>query len=238
MTLKLPRFLRPPPPFSHEQTLRRLAALGFAPGVIYDIGAFHGYWTKAARKVFPDARYFLFEANEDNEPRLVQTGERFFIAALAAEEGAQRTFFLPKEAVTTGASLYREQSEHYAGEKLRTVAVTTRRLDALAAEHRLPPPDLIKLDVQGAELDVLAGAGALIDHARALIAETSFMALNAQAPLIADVLATAATLGFTCADICDVQRAPSGAVLQVDLLLVKPTLADAFRAAAGLTGGA
>src|SRR5438105_899402 len=186
--MKLPRFLRPPPMFSHEQTLQRLASLKFAPRAIYDIGAFHGYWTKAARKVFPDAQYVLFEANAENAPKLDQSGERYLIAALAGEDRAEKPFYLPKHAVGTGASLYREQSEHYAGDNARAVTVTTRRLDALVAEHHLPSPDLIKLDVQGAELDVLAGAAGILQSTSALIAEVSLLAHNEAAPLVADVI--------------------------------------------------
>jgi FkbM family methyltransferase len=232
--MKLPRFLRPPPAFSHEQALRRLASLGFAPTVIYDVGAFYGYWTKATRKVFPQAQYLLFEANADNAAKLSEGGERFFIATLSADERSERTFYLPKHAVGTGASLYREQSEHYAGDNLRAVKVTTRRLDALVAEHDLPPPHLIKLDVQGAELDVLAGAGELLEHAGALIAELSLLAHNEAAPLIAEVIEGIDRLGFRCADVCDVLKGPHGGVMQMDMLFVKPALFEKFRAAAGL----
>src|SRR5262245_30637196 len=97
--MKLPRFLRPPPEFSHEQALQRLASLGFAPKTIYDIGAFYGYWTKAAKKVFPNAQYALFEANADNKAALDATGERYFLAALAADDKASRTLYLPKSAI-------------------------------------------------------------------------------------------------------------------------------------------
>jgi FkbM family methyltransferase len=232
--MKLPRFLRPPPMFSHEQALQRLAALGFAPKVIYDVGAFYGYWTKAAKKVFPNAQYLLFEANAENAPKLNESGERYFIAALTGDERADKTFYLPKNAVGTGASLYREQSEHYAGDNLRAVTVTTRRLDALVAEHRLPAPDLIKLDVQGAELDVLAGAAGTLTHTSALIAEVSLLAHNEAAPLMAEVVEGIDRLGFKCADICDVLKAPGGGVMQLDMLFVRPALFAKFRAAAGL----
>lgn len=232
--MKLPRFLRPPPMFSHEQALQRLASLGFAPKTIYDIGAFYGYWTKAAKKVFPNAQYVLFEANPDNTAKLDESGERYVLAALAGDDKASRTFYLPKTAVGTGASLYREQTEHYAGDQLRAVAVTTRRLDALVAEQRLPMPDLIKLDVQGAELDVLAGAGEVLAHTSALIAELSLLAHNEGAPLFAQVVEGIDRLGFKCADICDVLKAPTGSVMQIDLLFVKPALFETFRSGAGL----
>ncbi len=221
-------------PFSHEQTLQRLRALGFTPRTIYDVGAFRGYWTKAARKVFPDADYFLFEANPENTPGLSETGERFFVAALSTDEGAAKEFYLPRNATATGASLYKEKTRHYEGDNLRVVPVTTRRLDALAKEHKLPPPDLLKLDVQGAELDVLAGAGDLLAQTDAIIAELSFLPYNEAAPLVADVIAGLGRLGFKCADICEISRAANGSVMQIDILFASPSLIRKFSVAAEL----
>src|SRR5205823_8067309 len=99
--------------FSHQQSLVRLRdAFNFVPTVVYDIGAYHGDWTKATRKVFPAAEYFLFEANPENALILRASGESHFIAALAEKEGMQMKFHLPgDESPATGASLYREK-EH------------------------------------------------------------------------------------------------------------------------------
>ena len=204
------------------------------PRTIYDVGAFHGHWTKTARKVFPDAGYFLFEANPDNVPKLMETGERFFAAALSVDEGAAKEFYLPRNAIATGASLYKEKTRHYEGDNLRVVPVTTRRLDALVAEHKLPPPDILKLDVQGAELDVLAGAGYLLAQTGAIIAELSFLPYNEAAPLIASVISGIDRLGFKCADICEISQAGNGSVMQIDILFANPTLVQKFRVAAEL----
>jgi FkbM family methyltransferase len=227
--------MRPSPVFTHEQALLRLKAMGVAPRVIYDIGAFHGGWTHSARKVFSAADYFLFEANPDNALKLKETGEKFFMAALSAQDGAAGEFYLPKNATATGASLYREKTHHYEGDNVRVIPVTTRRLDALAAEHKLPAPDLIKLDVQGAELDVLAGAGALLSGTNAIIAELSFLSYNEAAPLIAAVNSSIDRLGFKCADLCEVHKSASGSVLQADVLFANPALFQKYRVAAHIS---
>ena len=235
MAFLWPRRKKRLPQFTHLQSLRRLKELGFAPRTIYDIGAYRGAWSKAAKRVFPRADFILFEANSDNERALKDSGLPFFIVPLAAEEGAQRPFYLPRRAIATGASLYREKTSFYTDENVRVVSVTTRRLDAFIAECKLAPPDLIKLDVQGAELDVLTGAGAALAGCSALIAEVSLLACNEQAPLIADVIAGVDRLGFRCADICAVYRTPKAVTLQLDLLFVNAALYDAFRDRAGLT---
>lgn len=221
--------------FSHQESLQRLRnAFDFVPQVIYDIGAHHGRWTKDIRALFPQAQYVLFEANPDNAAVLAATGERYYIAALSENEGERRNFYVPRQATTTGASLYREQTVHYLGENLRVVPITTRRLDMLAMEQRLPPPDLVKLDVQGAELEVLRGAGALLNQLSALIAETTFVQGNEGAPSAGAVISGIEAIGFTCVDICKARRTSLGNVCQVDLLFVNTTLYRKFLEAAGI----
>jgi hypothetical protein len=56
-----------------------------------------------------------------------------------------------------------------------TVETSVRRLDDYRREHDRPFPDLIKLDVQGYELEVLTGAEECLASAKAVIAEVSFV---------------------------------------------------------------
>ena len=154
---RLPWVKRKAAKLSHRNALLRLKALGFAPATIYDIGAYRGGWTRLAAEVFPDAAFVLFEANADNAAHLA--GLRHFTVALSAADG-EKPLFLPREGDATGTSLYRENSAHYDPGNLVVRKVATARLDTLVAAERLPPADLIKIDVQGAELDVIAGAKA------------------------------------------------------------------------------
>jgi hypothetical protein len=108
-----------------------------------------------------------------------------------------------------------------------------RRLDTFCAQHDLASPDLIKLDVQGAEIDVLAGAGSLIKTCTTLIAELSFLGSDQGAPLAADVVSGIERLGFKCTDVCKLRRTGAGNVGQVDILFTRAALYERFRAAAG-----
>jgi hypothetical protein len=66
----------------------------------------------------------------------------------------------------------------------------------VAREH-LPPPDLIKLDVQGYELEVLRGGEACLRHARAVLCEVSFKVFYSGQPLFHEIVAFLAARGFT-----------------------------------------
>jgi FkbM family methyltransferase len=230
---RLPWAKRKAAKLSHRNALLRLKALGFAPAAIYDIGAYRGGWTRLASEVFPEAAFVLFEANADNAAHLSPL--RHFTVALSAEDG-EKSLFLPREGDATGTSLYRENSAHYDAQNLVVRKVTTSRLDTLVAAERLPPADLIKIDVQGAELDVIAGAKAALSRCEALIAELSLASYNKDAPLIGETLPAITQLGFRCVDICELHRAGAGNVLQADFLFVKPALFAAMGRGSGLDG--
>jgi FkbM family methyltransferase len=219
---------------SHRNALMRLESLGFAPAVIYDIGAYRGGWTRLAAEVFPDAQFVLFEANRDHAGELAASGRRHVIAALGETDGGTRAFHVPRQGDVTGASLYIENTAHYAGQNLQVREVETARLDTLVAREKLPAPDLIKIDVQGAELEVLAGAAATLQSAGALIVEVSFVDYNRGGPLAAEVIGAIDRLGFKCADLCEVHRNAHNFVLQLDLLLVRPALFAKYGEAAGI----
>jgi len=74
-----------------------------------------------------------------------------------------------------------------------THAVETRRLDDIEGLERI---DFLKLDVQGAELDVLRGAGHLLKDMLVVQAEVEFLPLYEGQPLFADVDAFMRASGF------------------------------------------
>src|SRR4030088_2195376 len=137
---------------SHRNALARLKSLGFAPGVIYDIGAYRGGWTRLAAEVFPAAQFVLFEANADHAGELASSGHRHVIAALGAQDGVARPFHVPQRGDATGASLYIEKTANYAEPNLQVRQLATARLDTLVARDRLSPPPPVKKRLPGGPL--------------------------------------------------------------------------------------
>jgi FkbM family methyltransferase len=76
----------------------------------------------------------------------------------------------------------------------RRIAITS--LDGWIDLNGAAPPDFLKLDVQGAELDVLRGAEQALEHVRALQVEVEFQPLYDDQPLFADVDAHLRERGF------------------------------------------
>jgi FkbM family methyltransferase len=208
--------------------------MGWQPSTIYDIGAYRGQWSKNTARIFPAAEYVLFEANGDNEVELKRTGYRYFIVALAAKDAEERTFFSPKNVIATGASIYRENTPFYKDENLVARKTVTTRLDSVVEKQKLNYANLVKINVQGAELDVLTGAEGAVKHCDVLIVETSLLNFNKGAPLFGDVIATINDLGFKCVDICEIHRIGPGLLLQIDLLFVRDPLYRQYNSAVGL----
>ena len=86
----------------------------------------------------------------------------------------------------------------------------------LAAETKI----ILKLDVQGAEKDVLLGANRVLQNVDVLIMEISFLQYNEGAPLAAEMIDFARGLGFVPFDICGIHRM-KGQFVQADLLFVR-----------------
>ncbi len=149
------------------------------PQVIYDVGANVGTWTLLAKALFPQAQIHAFEP-------LPRHGAKFRSATQALDGvhlheiglGAQPARTNLKVTDFSDASsllpLTETGKKQWHLERVEEVPIQVERLDDWVARHRLPGPDLIKLDVQGFELEVLRGAEKSLARTRAVLLEASF----------------------------------------------------------------
>ncbi len=100
---------------------------------------------------------------------------------------------------------------------LRRVEVEVVRLD----DEPGPPPDAIKLDLQGYEMEALRGAQGVLDHVAVVLCEVSFRPMYAGQPLAEEVLAWMRERGFRARELYAPWREPDGALAAADALFVK-----------------
>ncbi len=81
-------------------------------------------------------------------------------------------------------------------------------LDALAQDHHLASPILIKADVQGAELRVLEGARDILPATALVILEVSFLPFFDGGPEHARVVSFMESRGFVIYDVLGLSRRP------------------------------
>ena len=224
-----------------KQALKRLATLGLqgdfnAPlkyqfryrllqlyrsgniSTVYDIGAHHGKWSLGMKKLMPKASFQLFEANPVCETFLKKTGLPYHQIALSKAKG-KRVFHSNN---STGDSFYPENTELSGAFGWQEKEVATADLDSFALQNHLPSPDWIKLDVQGAELDVLAGGKYLFSKSKFLLTEIPLLPYNLGAPSFSDYLDAFGAAGFLPVSVVEVHQLSakagnSSALSQVDL---------------------
>ena len=162
-----------------------------------DIGANYGAWHNEARLHWPNAYFFLIEANPECAEAIAKTGASHRITALSDSE-KEVTFYTRKDAPgCTGASMYRELTPFYEGDKAIPHTMRTQRLDDVVEGH---PFQLIKLDTQGSELDILRGGLTTLSNAKSVIMELSLVEYNSGAPMADEVIQFMGQHGFHLAE--------------------------------------
>jgi FkbM family methyltransferase len=189
-------------PRDHVNYLASLAASGFQPKVIYDIGSCVLHWTNEARQIWPSAKIYLFEAMSSCEFLYRENGYEYQMGVLSSQDGVEIDFWQNEEH-PGGNSYYREntavnpQADQYFNERHRRRLIS-RSLDSVVKERGFSAPDLLKMDVQGAELDILKGATELIKSVNDVILELQVVEYNKGAPLRDEVINYMNQLGFDC----------------------------------------
>ncbi|MGH7648176.1 MAG: FkbM family methyltransferase [Gemmatimonadaceae bacterium] len=147
---------------SFEYGKQRLMSSILNPGdTMYDVGANVGYYTLlASHRVGPTGRVISFEPLPANV-RLVERHLRLnrvknvLVQEVAVSDHDGRARFAPHASNAMG--------------KLSdsgSVDVAMVSLDSIVETARFPDPNLLKIDVEGAELGVLVGASQLLERAR------------------------------------------------------------------------
>lgn len=201
----------------HQERLALLKNKGFNPQVIYDIGAHYGNWTAEIQNVFNRAQFFLFEANDYYKPWLQRLNAPCFFALLGDKEELV-TFYTNN---TSGDSVFREQTHYYADGSFRENLVPMTTLDTMVQKNKLPLPDLIKMDVQGAEKLIIKGGLPIVCNAHVIILEVGILEYNKGAPLMHEMMQLMDELGYCVLDVLELHYIPTGELIQIDLLFVK-----------------
>ncbi|OLQ03657.1 hypothetical protein AK812_SmicGene13380 [Symbiodinium microadriaticum] len=160
--------------------------LGFEPRHVVDVGAHVGNWTRDAREVYPSADFLLIEANPEHADKLRATGERFEIALLTSQPRPKVVFHSTRCNVKTGASIFREQTPWYDYEIChQPLVLQSWTLDQVvqnSSSAGVACCDLVKADVQGAEIEVLRGGQRTLRNAQLVLLEASLLPYNEGAP--------------------------------------------------------
>ncbi len=198
-------------------------AAGFAPGTIIDVGVAHG--TPWLHDAFPDAHLVLIEPQSQfaggiAEMIAARTSAEWQRVALGDEPGEAVLNIMTNE--PGSSSLHAMSDEHRAAYAERDIDIAMHqervqvvRLDSIDSSA-WPKPWLLKIDAEGHELAVLAGATGILQHVSMIIAELSMNNAYAGASFAESLMAFEAA-GFPLYEIIEMQaRGRMGRVTMVD----------------------
>ena len=207
-----------------EETLLNLKSRGFLPGVVVDGGANIGGFTQQIRKVYGNAPVIhMFEpqpACADILQQITKGSKSIFHqAALGSSSGKILAMVVdPAGWATPGAHITLNIN---ACDAECTVSVPVLSLDHVFATS-LHPEDraLLKLDLQGWEMEALLGATAMLSSVEVAVVEASFFA-QAYEPSVAELIRHFDESGFDLHDIAGIwPRLRDNRAHQADLIFV------------------
>jgi FkbM family methyltransferase len=138
--------------------------------VILDVGANVGQTLEAYKSLFPEAEVHCFEPYPDSYRTLQELASQFSRTQThklaVAERAGESTFYINPVFHPTNSLLPRPASgrQYYptGAELEKTISVKTDTLDAIVRRLNLSRVNVLKMDIQGAELSALQGAESLL----------------------------------------------------------------------------
>jgi FkbM family methyltransferase len=195
---------------------------GFLPRAIVDVGAAYGSFALQCYNVFPGARYVLMEPLEEYRPFMesvkatIPTAE-YRVVAATATKGDVVIHVHPD---LVGSSLYLEEEDSNVNGRPRTVQGCP--IDVVVKDMGVGGPFLMKVDAQGAELEILRGSAEVLRETEYVVLEVSLFKFFQNGPQINDVISFMKARGFVPYDLYGLQYRPlDDALSQVDIAFVK-----------------
>lgn len=188
-------------PQNHLIYLQKLKQSGFEPKVIYDIGSCVLHWTNIVKHLWPNAKIILFDAMDEVE--FLYKNYDYYIGVLSDTDNKSVKFY-QNSTHPCGNSYYREigmNLSHIYFPENNYVEKITKKLDTIVSERSFPLPDFVKIDVQGAEVDIIKGGINTLKHASRMIVELQHLEYNKGALLnIHSLPLIEQLLGIECID--------------------------------------
>lgn len=217
--------------FDHYRELNRQWLRNAGIKTVMDVGANVGDFALLAREIFPDAAIHSFEPLPDcfDKMKNVLPGDPKFFAHNIAVGSSESELDFYRSFHSPSSSFLKMSKEHMEafpqsaeGQSREPIKVKLNTLDNLTRDLGLQEKIFLKIDVQGFEMEALAGAAELLKRTYVVLIEMSFVKLYENLPLFHDVYSKMYEHGFRFhGSLAQMLHPVTGEVVQVDAIFVK-----------------
>lgn len=186
--------------------------------IIFDVGAYVGDITAAYRDIFPQATIYCFEPFPDSFKKLSRLADgksiKCYQRALCEINGKAKLQVNSDPSCNslsprpkTGARYYSNKAQN-----IGQVEVETQTLDTFCSRENISEIDILKLDVEGAEIKVLQGASGKLGkkQIKLIYTEIVFVPHYEGGCLFCEVSDLLDKYGYTLFNLYNLKRARNG----------------------------
>jgi FkbM family methyltransferase len=190
---------------------------------VVDVGANRGQFTLFCRDEFLQATVISFEPLPAAAAkfRRVFSGDdkvKLYETALGATAGESLMRITADDDASSLLAVGAVQTDLFGTREVSQRIVPVRRLDQILSPEQIAAPALLKIDVQGFEVEVLRGAEGLLSAFEVVYVEASFRELYVGQALVDEVIALLHTAGFTLSGVYNQAVDRDGRPVQADFL--------------------
>lgn len=214
--------------FSMYKMLYKIKKQGIEPNTILDVGASIGMFSKTANYLWQTAKIYSFEPLNTSYKKLIRLVDRnpnielfnFALGDKREKTTINESSYEYSSSIFEMSDIHKNAFPYSADSKRQEIEIYT--IDEIFSDKKILSPVLLKLDVQGFELNVLKGGLLFIKNVNYILIELSFKELYNGQPLFNELYSFLSEKGFELIDILDSSRNPNTfEMLQVDALFCK-----------------
>ena len=214
----------------------KLALEGLNIGTVLDVGANRGQFSLLARSLYPAATIFAFEPLQHPAERFRalfanQSNVHLFQVGIGESRADIKMFVADDHHASSSVLKAHKQSQIFGSRETGVETVRVGRLDDFLPLDRICPPCLLKIDVQGYELQVINGCREALPLVDYLYVECSYVELYARQALAHEVLTRLAEFGFALRGTFNQHHDPEEGPVIADFLFESLRSMAAVRAA-------